>query len=101
MLTQHNESWMISWTRTKELTRAFSSLFRFLYSSACAHNQPLITAGINYTYQGGELHGCHGDALKMRQYALRSGYADENIIVLLDRDGFMHPTAKNMRDGFQ
>jgi hypothetical protein len=59
------------------------------------------TAGINYTYQDSELYGRDSDAMNMRHYAMRSGYSADNIQILLDCDGFAHPTAENMRAGFQ
>jgi hypothetical protein len=78
---------------TKEVTQA----------SQCAHDHSFgSTAGINYVGQGpNELNGCHRDALNLRHYALQSGYAVEDIIMLLDCEGYAHPTAENMRKCFQ
>ncbi|KAJ2917544.1 hypothetical protein MD484_g2842, partial [Candolleomyces efflorescens] len=57
-----------------------------------------LRIGINYTGQKNELRGCVNDAKRVRQFLIKNGYPQENIVLLTDdsKDPRLLPTKKNI-----
>ena len=47
-----------------------------------------LLVGINYTgHKAGVLRGCHNDVDNMKAYIKSQGYSENDILVLMDKDG--------------
>jgi metacaspase-1 len=63
----------------------------------CTGTRRAILIGINYTGQQGQLSGCHNDVKNMLEYIKTvHGFVDENIVVMLDDEGYTQPTYDNI-----
>lgn len=60
-------------------------------------NKYALLIGINYTGTSAQLNGCQNDVLKMKEVIkTHYGYKEENIIMMIDKPGFILPTASNI-----
>ena len=60
-------------------------------------NNYALLIGINYTGTSSQLYGCQNDVLKMKEVIkTHYGYKEENITMLMDKQGFILPTASNI-----
>ena len=56
-----------------------------------------LLIGINYVGTQAQLSGCHNDVLKMKEVLINNyNYSDKNITMLVDKQGFIQPTASNI-----
>ncbi len=56
-----------------------------------------LLIGINYTGSSVQLAGCQNDVIKMKDVLINNyGYKNENIIMLIDRPGYIQPTTSNI-----
>lgn len=60
-------------------------------------NNYALLIGINYVGTSAQLNGCQNDVIKMKEVMkTHYGYKEKNIITLMDRQGFISPTATNI-----
>lgn len=60
-------------------------------------NKYALLIGINYAGTTAQLEGCQNDVLKMKEVIkTHYGYKEENIIMMVDKEGFISPTASNI-----
>ena len=66
-------------------------------------NRYALLIGINYIgHSVGQLSGCHNDAQNMVEYVKDvHGFPEENITILLDKDGYTQPTRENMLEAYK
>jgi metacaspase-1 len=68
-----------------------------LVPEQCNGTRRAVMIGINYTGQQGQLSGCHNDVKNMMEYIKNvHGFQDENIVLLLDEEGYTQPTHDNI-----
>ena len=68
-----------------------------LVPEQCTGTRRAVMIGINYTGQQGQLSGCHNDVENMKEYIMKvHGFPEENITLLLDKEGFTQPTHDNI-----
>lgn len=68
-----------------------------LVPEQCTGTRRAVMIGINYTGQQGQLSGCHNDVKNMLEYIKNChGFLDENIVILLDEEGYTQPTHENI-----
>lgn len=60
-------------------------------------NKYALLIGINYIGTSAQLGGCQNDVLKMKEVIKNHyGYKEENITLLMDKSGYILPTASNI-----
>jgi hypothetical protein len=60
-------------------------------------NNYALLIGINYIGTSAQLGGCQNDVLKMKEVIkTHYGYKEENITLLMDKSGYISPTASNI-----
>lgn len=60
-------------------------------------NKYALLIGINYIGTSAQLGGCQNDVLKMKEVIkTHYGYKEENITLLMDKSGYILPTASNI-----
>ena len=62
----------------------------------------ILTVGINYVGQQGQLSGCHNDVGNIKKYLIEhQGFREQEMLILMD-DGRHHsPTKRNIEDAFK
>ncbi|ODV63031.1 caspase family protein ASCRUDRAFT_79615 [Ascoidea rubescens DSM 1968] len=66
--------------------RAFDSNvdgYNYRYSD-CSGNKKALLIGINYTGSKAQLNGCINDVQNVKEFLLRNGYSEENMVILTD-----------------
>jgi len=62
-------------------------------------NNYALLIGINYIGTSIQLNGCHNDVIKMKEILkIHYNYNDENIIILIDKEGYIQPTKLNIQE---
>lgn len=74
----------------------------YMVPPKCVGTKRAVLIGINYVGQDGELSGCHNDCLNIRDYILTvCGFAQEDIVVLMDDGYHRSPTRANILDAYR
>lgn len=76
--------------------------YNFQYSN-CTGRRKALLVGINYYGQKNQLRGCINDIENVKQFLLRHGYKEQDMVMLRDdsRDGREFPTRENILRGMR